>query len=675
MSTTPNLGLTKPAIDSTGWGGDVNTNWDTLDTNLPKSNFSASAAPTVNDDTSAGYAVGSRWFDTTNSKAYVCLFADASTATWKETTAEVEVSSVFGRTGAVVAQPSDYDASQVDNDSAVTGSTVKDALDTLDTAVDSLTDDSMADSLHRHSELSGSDGSPNPALSIDADGNLSLMSDTDATAVFGRAKIGYTNSDQATFAHIDNFNTTDYALKQTDTGRTDINAKTGQDILFKINDTTKMVLDQDGNVGIGESNPQGKLHISGDNVAVTTPSTGADELVISNQSDNTGISIMSANTDNCNILFGDPQDNNVGYISYQHATNLLNIGVNAATRMVIDSNGNIGIGTTSPIDIASSKALTISDSSKASLFFEDTGYEATGNGLCYFSYDSGLFYLYSASRSGTGTTGTNEIMRINAGGALGWIGIGDGGNPQYQVDVYENLNSYTCRLKNDHSNASGLRIQCDSSSSSSYYAIYCSSGAGSPFYAKQNGTVYCNILTKGSGTFTIDHPLDPANKLLQHSFVESPEMRNVYYGQATLKHGKAIVKLPDWWRALNGEDKAEFNYQLTCIGGYTETWISKEVEDGVFEISGNADLTISWTLSAIRHDAHAEQNRVKVEVDKPEAVFVEITEEVEEADGIYEVTYEEVHDNTAKGFYLTPTKKLVQPNKKVEKKRVKIKSE
>lgn len=41
------------------------------------------------------------------------------------------VSSVFGRLGAVVATASDYDASQVDNDSGVAGATVKDALDTL----------------------------------------------------------------------------------------------------------------------------------------------------------------------------------------------------------------------------------------------------------------------------------------------------------------------------------------------------------------------------------------------------------------------------------------------------------------------------------------------------------------------------------------------------------------
>ncbi len=44
------------------------------------------------------------------------------------------VTSVFGRTGAVTAQSSDYDASQIDNDSGVSGAMVSDALDTLDSS-------------------------------------------------------------------------------------------------------------------------------------------------------------------------------------------------------------------------------------------------------------------------------------------------------------------------------------------------------------------------------------------------------------------------------------------------------------------------------------------------------------------------------------------------------------
>lgn len=59
--------------------------WEDLNGSV-KNNFAASAAPTTGDDTNDGYAVGSRWIDTTNDKAYVCLDATASAAVWTETT-------------------------------------------------------------------------------------------------------------------------------------------------------------------------------------------------------------------------------------------------------------------------------------------------------------------------------------------------------------------------------------------------------------------------------------------------------------------------------------------------------------------------------------------------------------------------------------------------------------
>jgi len=54
-----------------------------------KSNMEASTAPTTADDSNSGYAVGSRWFDITNDKEYVCLDATAGAAVWIETTASV----------------------------------------------------------------------------------------------------------------------------------------------------------------------------------------------------------------------------------------------------------------------------------------------------------------------------------------------------------------------------------------------------------------------------------------------------------------------------------------------------------------------------------------------------------------------------------------------------------
>ncbi len=49
--------------------------------------------------------------------------------------------------------------------------------------------------------------------------------------------------------------------------------------------------------------------------------------------------------------------------------------------------------------------------------------------------------------------------------------------------------------------------------------------------------------------FKIDHPLDPANKYLLHSSVESSEMMNIYTGNVVLDgSGQATIELPDWSR-------------------------------------------------------------------------------------------------------------------------------
>ncbi len=50
-------------------------------------NDGAAAAPTVNEDSGDGYAIGSRWLDTTNDKEYVALDVTVGAAVWKETTA------------------------------------------------------------------------------------------------------------------------------------------------------------------------------------------------------------------------------------------------------------------------------------------------------------------------------------------------------------------------------------------------------------------------------------------------------------------------------------------------------------------------------------------------------------------------------------------------------------
>jgi hypothetical protein len=121
-------------------------------------------------------------------------------------------------------------------------------------------------------------------------------------------------------------------------------------------------------------------------------------------------------------------------------------------------------------------------------------------------------------------------------------------------------------------------------------------------------------LSKGGGSFQIDHPLNPAEKYLYHSFVESPDMKNIYDGVVTLdSHGEAVVELPSWFEALN----TDFRYQLTCIGGYAPVYIAQEVEGSHFKIAGGKPaMKVCWQVTGIRQDAWAKANRIPVEETK-----------------------------------------------------------
>lgn len=122
-----------------------------------------------------------------------------------------------------------------------------------------------------------------------------------------------------------------------------------------------------------------------------------------------------------------------------------------------------------------------------------------------------------------------------------------------------------------------------------------------------NGT-----LTKSGGAFKIDHPLDPTNKYLYHSFVESPDMKNIYDGIVSLDDkGEAEVELPGWFEVLN----KDFRYQLTSLEIASPTLhISRQINTLKFKIGGGqSGQQVSWQVTGIRQDKWANANRIAVE--------------------------------------------------------------
>jgi hypothetical protein len=120
------------------------------------------------------------------------------------------------------------------------------------------------------------------------------------------------------------------------------------------------------------------------------------------------------------------------------------------------------------------------------------------------------------------------------------------------------------------------------------------------------GTFY-----KNAGAFLIDHPLEPESKYLVHSFVESPDMKNIYDGVATTDaNGKAVVTMPAWFEALN----MDFRYQLTCIGQFAQAIVANEISNNTFEIQTNLpNVKVSWQVTGTRNDPYARDHRLPVE--------------------------------------------------------------
>jgi hypothetical protein len=132
------------------------------------------------------------------------------------------------------------------------------------------------------------------------------------------------------------------------------------------------------------------------------------------------------------------------------------------------------------------------------------------------------------------------------------------------------------------------------------------------------GTVNVNgTFTAGDKKFKIDHPLDPANKYLYHTSVESSEMMNIYTGNVTTDGSRlATVQLPEWFEALN----TDFRYQLTAIGQFAQAIVASEINDNQFSIrTDKPNVKVSWQVTGVRHDAFANANQIPVEVEKAAA--------------------------------------------------------
>ena len=158
-------------------------------------------------------------------------------------------------------------------------------------------------------------------------------------------------------------------------------------------------------------------------LGTTTEGNGdADELTISGT--RTGITIRSANDDYGNIFFSDATSGAseyVGAVQYYHADNSLRFKTSSNDRLLIDSSGKVGIGTTPAYHFhvkhagATEAIIGSSDAGSATLMFDgDSNGDGSGSDYSHIRHGTDGHMEYVARAPGTNR---HHIFKTNGGTA------------------------------------------------------------------------------------------------------------------------------------------------------------------------------------------------------------------------------------------------------------------
>ena len=210
-------------------------------------------------------------------------------------------------------------------------------------------------------------------------------------------------------------------------------------MFFATNNQQRMGIDSSGNVGIGITNPDQKLHVrKGDAGGVDSQSSSVITL---ENSDNATLQFLCPNNKSAQLRFGDVQDNGVGYIDYDHNQNRMSFATNGPEKMRIDSSGNVGIGTTSPVRRLH---LNGSDSDTVQLHITNSTTGTTSNDGISFALgsDESLIINQRESNHISLKTADEERIRIDADGLTS---IGTTTTANARLFVNPNVDSSTQR--------------------------------------------------------------------------------------------------------------------------------------------------------------------------------------------------------------------------------------
>jgi hypothetical protein len=224
-------------------------------------------------------------------------------------------------------------------------------------------------------------------------------------------------------------------------------------------------------------------------------------------------------------------------------------------------------------------------------------------------------------------SGGGELARITSGGALlvgatstinsskilaqgnsyGWIGTGSGVDGTY-IDWFA-IAPYSADTNEQHR----IRVSTSSIAASSGIQFMISNGGGSSaqtesFRINRTSCTVVGSLSKGSGSFKIDHPLKPDTHHLVHSFIEGPQADLIYRGKATLVNGKATINI-DSAAGITEGTFVSLCREVQCFTSNESDWdaVRGLVDGNLLTIESqntSSSAAVSWLVIGERQDKH-----------------------------------------------------------------------